>query len=196
MSFYLLFFFFAYLLLTMLLPRWRVKKQTGKAVFVVPNDDSAAGFIGKIFRLLFLFVLVVLLVNAFAPAWKKYLLPAVFMETKTMGWTGLVLLHLSLLLIVVAQWQMNRSWRVGFDASERTELVTTGLFRYSRNPIFFGMLLTMLGLFLTLPNALTLLIFALAYTVLQIQVRLEEEYLREAQGERYVEYCRQVRRWI
>ena len=196
MPFYLPLFFFAYLLLTMVLPSWRMQRRTGKRAFVVPNDDSAAGFIGKIFRLLFGLVLVVILVNAFAPAWEKYLLPAAFLQTKTLWWAGFALLHLSLLLIVVAQWQMDRSWRIGFDESERTELVSHGLFRHSRNPIFLGMLLTMLGILLVLPNAVTLLALGLAYVVLQIQIRLEEGYLRKAQGERYEEYCRQVRRWI
>lgn len=196
MQFYLLLFFFAYLLLTMVLPSWRTQRLTGKRAFVVPSDDSAAGFIGKIFRLLFGLVLVVLLVNAFAPAWEKYLLPAEFLKTEALWWTGFSLLHLSLLLIVAAQWQMSRSWRIGFDESERTELVTGGLFRYSRNPIFVGMLFTMLGIFLALPNAVTLLAAALAYVVLHIQVRLEEAYLRQAQGEAYVKYLQAVPRWF
>lgn len=196
MPIYLLLFFFAYFVLTMLLPRWRVKKQTGREALVVPKDDSAAGFIGKVFRLLFLLVLTVLLVNVFAPAWEKYLLPADFLKTKYTWWAGMVSLHVSLALIVITQYQMSRSWRVGFDETERTELVTSGMFRYSRNPIFLGMLLTMFGLFLALPNAVTLVVFVLACTVLQIQVRLEEAYLRSAQGEPYEQYSQKVGRWL
>ena len=195
MPFYLLIFFVAYILLTMLLPRWRMKRATGQEVFVVPRDDSAQGFIGRIFKLLFGLAFVVLAVNAFAPRWEVYLLPADFLQNETLHWVGLSLLHISLLLVLVAQAQMATSWRVGFDEKQKTELVQNGLFRYSRNPVFVGMLLTMLGLFFVLPNALTLLSMVMTWVVLQIQTRMEEEYLSKAHGAPYLNYLDRVRRW-
>lgn len=195
MKYYLLLFFFAYVVVTMAVPYWRVKWATGQNAFIVPRDDSAQGFIGRIFKLLFGLAFVVLSVNAFAPQWTDYLLPADFLAKPGIWWVGMALLHLSLLLVVVAQVQMARSWRVGFDEKQRTELVTDGLFRYSRNPVFVGMLATMLGLFLVLPNALTLLAAALTWVVLQIQARMEEEYLSKAHGAAYLDYMRRVRRW-
>lgn len=196
MTIYLLFFFIAFLLLTFVLPTWRVKKQTGKNAFVVPDNDTAAGFIGKIFRLIFSLSFIALFVHAFSPEYEKYLLPAYFLENKIVTWAGMVILHISLFTIILAQYQMAQSWRIGFDEKEKTELVERGLFRFSRNPIFLGILLAMLGLFLVLPNGITLLSMILTYVVLQIQVRLEEEDLRKKQGEKYVEYCRRVRRWV
>ncbi len=195
MKYYLLLFFFAYVVVTMAVPYWRVKRATGQNAFIVPRDDSAQGFIGRIFKLLFVLGFMVLAVNAFVPQWSAYLLPADFLAKPGIWWVGMALLHLSLLLVVVAQAQMARSWRVGFDVKQRTALVQTGLFRYSRNPVFVGMLATMLGLFLVLPNALTLLAAALTWVVLQIQVRMEEEYLSKAHGAAYLDYMRRVRRW-
>ncbi|MCF8245800.1 MAG: DUF1295 domain-containing protein [Saprospiraceae bacterium] len=196
MSFYLFIFFLAYVVLTMLLPRWRMKRATGQEVFVVPRDDSAQGFIGRIFKLLFGLAFVVLAVNAFAPQWGSYLLPAKFLQNNPARLAGLSLLHISLLLVLVAQAQMAASWRVGFDENQKTELVSVGLFRYSRNPVFVGMLMTMLGLFLVLPNALTLLSMVMTWVVLQIQVRMEEEYLSKVQGAPYFDYLKKVRRWL
>ncbi len=195
MSFYLLMFFIAYVVLTMLLPRWRMKRATGQEVFVVPRDDSAQGFIGLIFKLLFGLAFVVLAVHGFAPQWEGILLPADFLQNETLCWVGLSLLHISLLLVLVAQAQMAASWRVGFDEKQKTELVQNGLFLYSRNPVFLGMLLTMLGLFFVLPNALTLLSMVMTWVVLQIQVRMEEEYLSKAHGAPYLDYLGRVRRW-
>jgi protein-S-isoprenylcysteine O-methyltransferase Ste14 len=40
------------------------------------------------------------------------------------------------------------SWRIGIDQSHRTNLVQSGVFSLSRNPIFLGMMLTLFGLFL------------------------------------------------
>lgn len=196
MKYYLLLFFFTYVMVTMAVPYWRVKRATGQNAFIVPRDDSAQGFIGHIFKLLFGLAFVVLSVNAFAPQWTAFLLPADFLAKPRIWWGGMALLHLSLFLVVVAQVQMNRSWRVGFNENQRTELVTVGLFRYSRNPVFVGMLLTMLGLFLVLPNALTLLAAALTWVVLQIQVRMEEEYLTNTHGNLYLDYMKKTGRWF
>jgi protein-S-isoprenylcysteine O-methyltransferase Ste14 len=59
-----------------------------------------------------------------------------------------------------------------------------------------GMMLTLLGLFLVTPNAVTLLVLGLGVVLIQIQVRLEEEFLSNAHAEDYAEYRRGVRRWL
>jgi protein-S-isoprenylcysteine O-methyltransferase Ste14 len=58
------------------------------------------------------------------------------------------------------------------------------------------MMLTLLGLFLVIPNANTLLALVLGVVLIQIQVRLEEEFLLRKHGEDYADYRRDVRRWI
>jgi protein-S-isoprenylcysteine O-methyltransferase Ste14 len=58
------------------------------------------------------------------------------------------------------------------------------------------MMLTLFGLFLVIPNALTLLTLGLGVVLIQIQVRLEEEFLARTHGEEYILYRRRVRRWI
>ena len=96
----------------------------------------------------------------------------------------------------IAQAQMGNSWRIGIDTNNKTELVQTGIFRLSRNPIFLGMRLTLLGLFLTLPNAITLVILIVGEILIQIQVRLEEDFLDKTHGVAYQNYCQRTRRWI
>jgi protein-S-isoprenylcysteine O-methyltransferase Ste14 len=91
---------------------------------------------------------------------------------------------------------MKNSWRIGIDTVTKTELVTTGLFRISRNPIFFGMIISLFGLFLTTPNALTGLFLIIGYVLIQIQIRLEEDFLTEQHGKKYSEYKQKVRRLI
>jgi protein-S-isoprenylcysteine O-methyltransferase Ste14 len=91
---------------------------------------------------------------------------------------------------------MGESWRIGIDEERRTPLVRKGVFGLSRNPIFLGMMITLVGLFLVIPNAVTLLALVLGVVLIQIQVRLEEEFLSLAHGEAYAEYRRDVRRWL
>ena len=85
---------------------------------------------------------------------------------------------------------------LGIDVEHRTELVRSGVFKISRNPIFVGMIVTLLGLFLISPNVVTLTTLLLGVILMGIQVRLEEEYLTRLHGDKYIEYRRNVRRWI
>jgi protein-S-isoprenylcysteine O-methyltransferase Ste14 len=74
--------------------------------------------------------------------------------------------------------------------------VRKGGFGLSRNPTFLGMMLTLLGLFLVTPNAVILLVLGLGVVLIQIQVRLEGEFLSKTHGPDYEAYRRNVRRWL
>ena len=109
---------------------------------------------------------------------------------------GLGLLAFALVWTIIAQGHMKNSWRIGIDTETKTELITSGLFQLSRNPIFFGMILSLVGLFLSTSNAFTGLFLILGYVLIQIQIRLEEEFLTEQHGTKYADYKQKVRRII
>ncbi len=96
-----------------------------------------------------------------------------------------------LLLVVMAQAQMGRSWRIGI-ATEPTGLVTHGVFRFSRNPIYFGMLLLVIGVALAAPSGWTVVGLALVYLEIGFQARAEEAHLIETHGEVYLLWASQV----
>jgi protein-S-isoprenylcysteine O-methyltransferase Ste14 len=159
---------------------WRsvvVYRTTGINPYVLGGSDNAYDYIGVVFRLTFLAVVgVIILFSVFSSVY-TYAAPIVWLERDAARWFGLVLLVVSLVWTAVAQVQMGASWRIGIDKKTRTELVEKGLFKVSRNPIFLGMRLALLGFFLTIPNAVTLLTLVLGDILMQIQVRLEEEHL-------------------
>lgn len=100
-------------------------------------------------------------------------------------------------LTLVAQIQMGRSWRIGVNASERTELVTTGVFGWVRNPIFSAMLLVASGLALAAPTPLALALPLLLLFALEIQVRVAEEpYLIRTHGAAYLRWAARTGRFV
>ena len=173
-----------------------VARCIGKNPLVLPKDDSAYGLIGFYFKLVMTALFVYAVVYSLLPAWHDYFLPIIQLDNPTIKYAGLALLFISLTWTVIAQGHMKNSWRIGIDTDTKTELVTNGLFSISRNPIFFGMILTLIGLFLITPNALTVLFLILGYVLIQIQIRLEEEFLSKEHGEKYLEYKKKVRRLI
>lgn len=76
-------------------------------------------------------------------------------------------------------------------------LVTTGIFNYSRNPMYLGMLLILLSWGLWLGNAFnTLLAAGFVYYMNYFQIKPEEEALLHMFGKQFQRYCLDVRRWF
>ena len=173
-----------------------VAKKIGKSPLVLPNDDSAYGLIGLYFKLTMLAMLIYVLLFAFKLFEYDNFLQIKWLDIFSAKIIGLVLLISSLIWTMVAQSQMKNSWRIGIDTQTKTDLITNGLFSISRNPIFFGMIISMIGLFLVTPNACTILFLVVGYILIQIQIRLEEEFLSKQHNETYLLYKKNVRRLI
>jgi protein-S-isoprenylcysteine O-methyltransferase Ste14 len=173
-----------------------VWKRSGVNPIVFKASDDAHDFIGRVLKVLFGLLVAVVFTYSLLPSIYEYSVPILWLEHVVLKWLGLALLLLSLVWIVLAQAQMGESWRIGIDSEHRTPLVQVGVFRLSRNPIFLGMIITLLGLFLIIPNAVTLLVVVLGTVIIQIQVRLEEQFLAMVHGDDYEEYRRRVRRWL
>ena len=92
---------------------------------------------------------------------------------------------------------MGESWRIGVDAGEVTALVTSGVFRTVRNPIFTGMIAVSVGVALMVPNAAAFAGLALLVLGLEIHVRyVEEPHLLAVHGDRYRSYASSAGRFV
>jgi len=160
------------------------------------KSDDAHGYNGKIFTFISLLEFVVVFIYAFKSDWYQYLLPFWYLEHSILQYIGWGLLLFSLIFVWVAQSQMANSWRIGIDEKNKTELITSGLYTFSRNPIFLGVMIANLGLLLIIPNAFTLLIVSLSIASINTQIRLEESFLKTVHGQEYENYLKKVRRWI
>jgi protein-S-isoprenylcysteine O-methyltransferase Ste14 len=196
LKYFLLLYFIAYVTLVFFWRFYQVRRMTGINPVVFRKSDDAQDFIGRVFKLVFTVVVLVILVNSFLSSLYRFTGPITWLEHSTVQWIGITLLLLSLIWIFIAQYHMGQSWRIGIDQENRSPLVERGLFRFSRNPIYVGVMGTMLGLFLVIPNALTLTVLVLGVVVISIQVRLEESYLFESHGVSYRQYQSRVRRWF
>jgi protein-S-isoprenylcysteine O-methyltransferase Ste14 len=193
---YLLLFFLVYFLVVFVLRSYLLWIKTGVNPLTFNKDDDAHGYNGKVFSFISVLELIVISIYAFSDNWRDFLLPLWYLEYPISQKIGCMMLLLSLVIVWVAQSQMADSWRIGIDEENKTELVTNGLFRYSRNPIFLGIMVANIGLFSVLPNAFTMLIVALSTISVNTQIRLEEEYLKKTHKNFYLDYSKKVRRWI
>jgi len=84
-----------------------------------------------------------------------------------------------------------------FNPYQTSSLVISGLYRFSRNPMYFGMLLTLTAwvLYLGHPVGLIGLVLFVLY-MNEFQIKPEEKAMHEKFGDEYATYQDRVRRWI
>lgn len=135
-----------------------------------------------------------------------YLAPAVEIASILLGTTALPIgLRMlggaigiaGVVVFIVSMTTMRDSWRAGVSQSEKTELVTSGIYRYSRNPAFLGFDLVYVGILMMFFNWALFAASLFAAVMLHLQiVNVEEEFLLASFGNDYLAYQKQVRRYL
>ncbi|MDN3693323.1 isoprenylcysteine carboxylmethyltransferase family protein [Chryseobacterium tructae] len=172
-----------------------VAKKIGKSPNVLPKDDSAYALVGLYFKL----ILAVLWIYTLLPLWSPSIeedFKIEILRCALFQYFGVGLMLFAFVWVVIAQLQMKNSWRIGIDQSIKTELITSGLFQFSRNPIFLGMTLSLIGFFFAFPTMITFFLFIIGSILMQIQIRLEEEHLLRQHGSVYIAYKKRVERML
>jgi len=109
---------------------------------------------------------------------------------------GFIIGIIGLSFCLYAQIKMGKSWRVGIDEKEKTDLVTSGLYKLIRNPTYLGLFILNIGIWLIWPTW-TIFIFNLLFIIfLEIQVRSEEDFLISIHGQKYLDYKKGTKRYI
>ena len=110
--------------------------------------------------------------------------------------TGFCVGMLGDLIFLISVLCMKDSWRAGIPEEDRTELVTDGIYAFSRNPAFLGFDLQYIGVLLMFSNLLTAAFTVFAVSMLHLQILQEERYLTAAFGPEYLQYRRHVLRYL
>lgn len=105
---------------------------------------------------------------------------------------GMVILLISISAFIKARTTVNP-----INPEKASELVTGGLYRISRNPMYLGMLFLLIGWGFMLANPLSMIgIVGFIIVMNTLQIKPEERALDTIFGESYQAYKSKVRRWI
>jgi len=110
---------------------------------------------------------------------------------------GIALCVLGDAVFITSVLTMKDSWRAGIPTEDKTELVTAGIYQWSRNPAFLGFDLVYIGIMFMYCSfwLYVVTVFAIIMFHLQI-VNVEEDFLQSAFGQSYLDYKKKVCRYF
>jgi len=133
------------------------------------------------------------ILGRFVPIFSDSALP-----TPARYWVGGLIAVAAVLFLVV--WPARQFQQSGQDPKPWTptpEIVVSGAYRFTRNPMYLGMLVFCLGFAIILSDAwIVILTPVCGWLIYQLAIRQEEAYLEEKFGDAYRAYKTSVRRWI
>lgn len=109
---------------------------------------------------------------------------------------GCILGVLGDLIFVTAVVTMKDSWRAGLAQEDETQMITGGIYGFSRNPAFLGFDLVYIGIMLLFFNGILFAFSLFAIIMLHLQILQEESYLEQAFGQEYIQYESKVCRYL
>ncbi len=109
--------------------------------------------------------------------------------TDWLGWTGSGLFVVAILLLWRSHADLGRNWTVTIGLRDKHKLVTEGIFKYIRHPMYAAHILWAIAQILIIHNWLVAYPFLITVTLLYLlRVNIEEEMMIEKFGEEYKQY--------
>jgi protein-S-isoprenylcysteine O-methyltransferase Ste14 len=107
-------------------------------------------------------------------------------------WMGAAVTLAGLLFSVLARAYLGGNWSGTVTVKENHELVTSGPYSVVRHPIYTGLLLAIMGSAFARGDLAGVAAVALAFWALWRKLNIEERWMREQFGEKYVAYSQRV----
>lgn len=125
------------------------------------------------------------------------LLPLARLIEPPLSYSGGLLVVIGIAISVVASHSFARVGTPVIPFERSTVLVESGLFRHTRNPMYLGLVMALIGVALLLGSASPWLPVVIFVWIIHTQFIIgEERFLEEIFGEQYLAYKRRVRRWL
>lgn len=172
----------------------KTKKVAGHHANLIPEEK-----LGRLLRIIWFPVVILWIVlpllaafgilSSFAPFTPLF-------YSQPLQWIAVAIASVAYGLTWVCWARMGKSWRMGIDPNDKTELVFTGPYSYVRHPIYGLSQMLMVMSVLIVPSPIMVVLAAFHLMLMQWEVRREEVYLCALHGTGYQKYQQHVGRFF
>lgn len=166
----------------------KARRRTGRDANFVPREP-----LGRALRVIWYPTVIVWIAYPFFHAWRPrgllYAMPIV-------RWLAVAVALLAFLATLVCWKRMGKSWRMGIDPNEKTQLVVSGPYTYVRHPIYALSSILMIASVAAIPTIVMIVVGCIHLLFLQWEARREEQHLVRMHGESYQKYMSTAGRFI
>jgi protein-S-isoprenylcysteine O-methyltransferase Ste14 len=168
---------------------YKMRQQTGNAANFSPPET-----LGRRLRIIWRPLVVIWIAHFFVIALtNENKLPHLLRplaHNPIISWIAVLIIAAGVTATLLCWKRMGKSWRMGINPDEKTQLIVSGPYAFIRHPIYAIQSLMLLASMALLPSVLMLACCLLMLTFLQWEARREEKYLVVHHGAGYVDYCR------
>ena len=147
----------------------------------------------SIFISTFIYLLILLRLIILEPKW---VLEIELLKYSLLKAIGFVFIFVGFVIGILALVAMKNSWRVGIKYDQKTNLVTKGIYKISRNPYFLSYDILIFGYILIFPSIILIVLYLILIVVFHKMILEEEEYLQKIHNTKYIDYKKRVNRYL
>ena len=183
---------------TVLVKAIRLSRKIGKDPNVLPREKT-----GLILRMIWFPTIIawctlpwIAVLRGFSGYWLWRSLWPMMWPAELLGAVAAAAGFVAFVLTLACWRQMGRSWRIGIDPGERTEMIVHGAYQWVRHPIYTLSIVLMITTLLAVPTPLMLAVACVHIVLITLESLREERYMQKIHGESYNAYRRRTGRFI
>ena len=173
-----------------------IKHKIKNEVVFPGKRYCATWFNHMAFRFFRALIFSVCVLRALFPSIDQYLGLMSWLQSYTTIVLGMIMLTVSFAVVAAMHLKMGTQWRSGIDIEGPKQIVSDGLYQFTRHPMFLFVGVAQLGFFFAMPSIFSLLCLVVGWWALSRQASAEEKHLLQRFSTQYYEYSVTVRKWI
>lgn len=171
----------------------KMRRRTGRAANFIPAEP-----VGRFLRIVWQPIVIAWIGLPLVAAFRapRHVAFTPLLGSSILQSTGVALAAAAFFATRVCWRRMGKSWRMGIDPDEKTELIFSGPYAYVRHPIYALSSLLMIATVAVLPTPAMIIVAVIHLLLLQWEARREEKNLSRIHGQQYDQYCLRVGRFF